>query len=172
MRFASRGPSWMHWRRLGLGRRRLMTRQAKVTDRVGGLVTQLYNLDHHYRLTITVWQTTSKILCLLNQLESSDKGSEYYVSKLWRFHKIVTGLKLKIPIASVIVTCWLKPTHTTLAIWELRSLTEIHDSFPKKAQRTFTYEYRSLGSKINLDGKLVKHFISQHHITQGSVSVR
>ena len=45
-------------------------------------------------------------------------------------------LKLKIPIASVIVTYWLKPTHTTQAIWELR--TEIHDSFPKKAQRTFT----------------------------------
>ena len=90
-RFASRGPCWLHWLRLGLGRRRLMTRQAKVTDRVGGLVTQLYNLDHHYRLTITVWQTTSKILCLLNQLESSDKGSEYYVSKLWRFHKIVTS---------------------------------------------------------------------------------
>ena len=54
MRFASRGPCWMHWPRLGLGGRRLMTRQAKVTDRVGGLDTQLYNLDHRYRLTITV----------------------------------------------------------------------------------------------------------------------
>lgn len=31
-----------------------MTRQAKVTDRVGGLDTQLYNLDHRYRLTITL----------------------------------------------------------------------------------------------------------------------
>ena len=79
--------------REGLGRRRLGTGKnwlgKQKLDRVSGLVSQSWSTlpPHNYRITLI----TSKILCLLNERESSDMGSEYYVSKLRRFHKIVTS---------------------------------------------------------------------------------